>query len=194
VTLADASSFFVSKRVWETAPFYEGDEIAATRWQTIVAESLYHQTYHRALDLLARSEHSRFLLHQKLRQREFPEEQISRALDELEDAGYLDDSRFAMSWVRSRLRGHPEGPRVLIGRLRERGVSAATAENAVQRILHNDPEMLRDGAQKVVDKLKRRRSPTREQAEDLLFKRGFDRSTIRQVLEENADLPISQAL
>ncbi|NBB91208.1 MAG: regulatory protein RecX, partial [Spirochaetes bacterium] len=56
---------------------------------------MLHEATEKAIELLARSEHSRFLLSRKLLQREFPEGVIRDALDRLAERGYLDDRRFA---------------------------------------------------------------------------------------------------
>ncbi len=183
VVLADASSFFVSRRVWEQAPFYDDDLLPTERWEQIQRESRFQQAYHRALSLLARQEHSRFLLHQKLRQRKLDEASIVRALDSLEEASYLDDSRFAESWARSRLRSHPEGRTVLVARLRERGVQSDIAEATIDRLLNEDEATLVDSASRFVEKLCRRKTPFREEIVDKLHRRGFSRAIIDEVMQ-----------
>jgi regulatory protein len=187
VVLADASSFFVSRRVWEQAPFHEDDELPTERWEQILRESRFQQAYHRALSLLSRQEHSRFLLHQKLRQRKLDEASIERALDSLEEARYLDDARFAESWARSRLRSHPEGRTVLVARLRERGVQSDIAEATIDRLLHEDDGTFVASAVRFVEKLSRRRAPSREEIVDKLYKRGFSRRTIGEVMRDYSD-------
>lgn len=183
VSLSDASSFFVSMRVWEQTPFHEGDELAVEQWDRILSESRYHATYARGLDLLARREHSRFLLQQKLRQRDFGEQAIERALADLTEAGYLDDRRFAESWTRSRLRSHPEGRMLLVAHLRERGVSRETAEQAVDAVLREDERSLVEAAQMVVERLTRRRSLDASTVKQKLYQRGFSRAVVTQVIK-----------
>jgi regulatory protein len=78
---------------------------------------------HRAMDLLARREHSRFELERKLRQKGFAEEEIPGTLDALVRQGLLSDQRFAEQYCRMRCnRGY--GPRRIQLELQERGVSA----------------------------------------------------------------------
>ena len=78
---------------------------------------------HRAIDLLARREHSRFELERKLRQKGFAEEEIPGTLDALVKQGLLSDQRFAELYCRARSnRGF--GPRRIQQELQERGVSA----------------------------------------------------------------------
>ncbi|QQS55972.1 MAG: regulatory protein RecX [Candidatus Competibacteraceae bacterium] len=75
----------------------------------------------KALELLARREHSRLELRQKLIQRGFPADCIEPALDQLVEERWLDEARFAELYARGRAdKGY--GP-LRIGReLRERGV------------------------------------------------------------------------
>lgn len=78
----------------------------------------------RAIDLLARREHSRFELERKLRQKGFAEEEIPSVLDVLVKQGLLSDERFAEQYCRARSnRGY--GPRRIEQQLQERGVSGA---------------------------------------------------------------------
>ncbi|MFP4376862.1 MAG: regulatory protein RecX [Spirochaetales bacterium] len=186
VVLADASSFFISRRVWEQAPFHEDEELSVGRWEQILSTSRFHVAYNRALSLLSRQEHSRFLLHQKLRQRQLDEQSIVHALDSLEDAGYLDDARFAESWARSRLRSHPEGRAVLVERLRERGVRADLAEQTIDRLLHENEAAFIDSASRFVEKILRRTTPSREEIVDKLYRRGFSRAIIGEVMHRHS--------
>ncbi len=75
----------------------------------------------KAVDLLARREHSRFELRGKLRSRGFDADAIDEALDTLVERGWLSDSRFAEAYVRSR-RERGEGPLRIARALRDRGV------------------------------------------------------------------------
>lgn len=74
-----------------------------------------------ALRLLARREHSRLELSLKLRQRRVPEDIIEAVLDDYEQEGWLDDSRFADVYARQRMDlGY--GPLRILGELQQRGV------------------------------------------------------------------------
>ncbi len=85
-----------------------------------------------ALRLLARREHTRRELTDKLGKRGFEPRIIGRVLDGLESDGLLDERRFAESFVRSRLdRG--QGPLRIGGELRLRGVDGAVADEVLQQ-------------------------------------------------------------
>ncbi len=136
---------------------------------------------HRALDLLARREHSRAELATKLRRRGFAGEAIAPLLDELEQDGLLSEARFAESFVRSRVdRGF--GPLKLAAELAARGLDRADAEHAIAS-LDVDWVALAAAA-------RRRRfgdatpSDFRERARQSRFlaQRGFDSEQIRSAL------------
>lgn len=76
----------------------------------------------RAIQLLARREHSRKELRNKLIQKGFPVEDIDPELDALEQRGWLSDSRFTESWIRHRIQSG-YGPYRIKNELSEKGVS-----------------------------------------------------------------------
>lgn len=84
----------------------------------------------RAMDALARREHSRSELRAKLEARRHPPEEIARALDALEREGLLSDRRYADAWIESRAR-RGFGPRKIVFELRGKGVTAEVAAAAL---------------------------------------------------------------
>jgi regulatory protein len=84
------------------------------------------------LDLLARREHSRLELERKLSAREYAEEEITAALDELEHAGLLDTERFAASFLRARI-ARGQGPWRILKELAERGIDEALCCDLIGR-------------------------------------------------------------
>lgn len=87
--------------------------------------------YANSLRLLAMREHSEFQLSKKLEQREFDEIEISEAIDKLKSEGYLSDTRFAESYLRSR-KIKLYGPIKIRLELEERGVSGSIISVAMQ--------------------------------------------------------------
>ncbi len=83
-----------------------------------------------ALRLLARREHTRRELLDKLAQRGFAEAQASPVLDALAEEGLLDESRFAEAFVRSRIQ-RGQGPLRIEQEMRRRGLPGALADEAL---------------------------------------------------------------
>ncbi|MBQ7905231.1 MAG: regulatory protein RecX [Spirochaetaceae bacterium] len=84
-----------------------------------------------ALNYLNRSEHSRFLLTQKLQKKGHGIEAINCSLDFLEQKNYLSDRRYAISWLRNRRISKSEGRKKLFQHLLARGISKSIAEDAL---------------------------------------------------------------
>jgi regulatory protein len=75
-----------------------------------------------AMNLLARREHSRCELKQKLRKRFDDDELIDQQLDRLSEENLQSDSRYAESFLRQRInRGH--GPMRIRQEMRQKGIS-----------------------------------------------------------------------
>lgn len=83
-----------------------------------------------AMDLLARREHSRRELRQKLQKRFQDSDLIDEQLDRLAEENLQSDSRYAESFLRQRInRGH--GPLRIRQEMRQKGIDDAEIEAAI---------------------------------------------------------------
>jgi SOS response regulatory protein OraA/RecX len=78
------------------------------------------------------------------------------ALDRLESEGLLSDLRYAETWMRQRIRRHPEGPRSLAAALAARGVSRDASREALAAVFDESSRfgLLTDAAAMLGQKLK----------------------------------------
>lgn len=137
----------------------------------------------KALDLLSRSEQCRRGLTLKLLKKGFSGEVVSSALDRIESTGLLDDRRFAETWVRSRLRSHPEGPSRLRSALMAKGISASTAHAAVITVLEELGDEESDAAlERAWEKASRRSGITEEKLTSALVRKGFPFSKVQSFI------------
>lgn len=90
---------------------------------------------------LARREHSRYELYQKLNRKEFASRNINKILDELEEKDYINDERFARSWIKSRLRLKPRGPRLIKKELAQKGVSKSLQDRLIFELVPEEKEL-----------------------------------------------------
>jgi regulatory protein len=88
--------------------------------------------YDKALKLLARRDHFRAELADKLRTRGFDADDVEAALDRLAGLGLLDDERLARRFAELRAVDRGWGPRRLELELRARGVDRDLAERAAR--------------------------------------------------------------
>ncbi len=84
----------------------------------------------RAMDYLARREHSRLELQRKLQLKGFALEAIESTLTALETENLLSDQRFAEQFVHRR-QAMGYGPRRVVEELKQRGVAAQLIEESV---------------------------------------------------------------
>jgi regulatory protein len=86
--------------------------------------------------MLARRDYSRAEIAQRLARRGVPHDDIERALDDLEAAGYLCDARYAQAVVAQRTGRY--GKRAIAHVLRERGIAAPDALAAMGPLAATD--------------------------------------------------------
>jgi len=149
------------------------------------------EVYQRALNLLARRDHSVAELRRKLVSRGFPDSLVSDALERLLRQGYLDDRRFAEYWVESALRsGKGYGNRLLLELLR-RGVSRETAAEAVAGAAcgYGERQLLDALMAKRFSSFDPASAPLKERrrVHAYLLRRGFSSSAIRAYFDNQPD-------
>ncbi len=89
-----------------------------------------------AVRWLARREHSRAELAQRLGQRGVAAEEVERTLDDLAAAGYLSDARCAQAVVAQRAGRY--GKRAIVHALAERGICKADTGEAMSQLADRD--------------------------------------------------------
>jgi len=143
----------------------------------------YEEIRERCLGLLARREHTRRELLQKLRQRGFDNTAIAGdVLDELEGLGLLSEARFAESFVRARIESG-QGPIKIRAALQERGVAAGVAGAALEKDQSVWRERCRQAWCKRFGKAPGDRHEVARQMR-FLASRGFQSGDIQAVLQE----------
>jgi regulatory protein len=142
----------------------------------ISAES--YQAEKKAVELLARSEHTELLLRRKLEKREFSSPAIRKVLGFLKEAGWLSDGRFASEWVESKLRREGRSGRKLYADLIGHGVSPELAEDTVQSLVSPETEFA--SITRVAEKLSRSGRLSKDQLVARLASRGFSLRLIKK--------------
>ena len=114
--------------------------------------------------------------------RKFTQKIVSKVLLELQEEGFLSNSRFIEVWVSSRLRRHYEGFRSLYAGLVKAGISSEEARNYLIPYLEelDMDEMLSLAAEKIMKKS----NISRDKLIRTLIKRGFEYSSIIKLIEQ----------
>jgi len=177
-----------------------GDEVTEERIAALERQDLLWKAREAALNLLSYRARSEAELRRRLRRKEFPDDVVEACVADLAAKGFVDDAAFAASFVRDRVRGRPRGSRRLVQELRAKGVSAATADRAVQETLADEDvtelELARDAAEAWArrafgdggvaraPKDPEERLAAKRRLYGYLARRGFAGEAIRTVMDE----------
>ena len=138
----------------------------------------------RATEVLARREHSRRELEQKLLRRGFDEPVVHGVLNELERANLLSDARFASAYVDSRAaRGF--GPLRIIAELKQRGIDGAAREAACDPAAREWLERAHQARRKRFGESAPAEFRERARQARFLIQRGFSRSHVSAALGDS---------
>jgi regulatory protein len=140
-----------------------------------------------AFALLARRDHTRWELAQKLLRRGFDETEVAAALDRCGELGYLDDAAFAERFVATRAVRNGWGPLRLTAELERRGIDRELAESASDL----DDAVYHEALMRALSKLEQRRKPgwfrvpqQRSRMVSSLLGCGFDAETAIQAVDD----------
>ena len=135
-----------------------------------------------AVRLLSRRDHSVFELERKLRLREFPQDEIDNALEDLVKRDYLSDERFSEAYIHIRQQ-KGFGPIRISVELNERGVD----ERIYQSYLHPSSKQWMESLERTYQN-KYRGAPIKDYQEKakrirFLQYRGYSLDNIHQVFK-----------
>jgi regulatory protein len=148
-----------------------------------------------ALRILARGPRTEREIEQRLRDRGYESGAVARALERLRRVSLVDDRAFVRSFLRTELFKAAQGRRLLVMKLRKRGVPDAIVRE-LDSFLDEDPDLggrslgSEEGrAQEGLRQLRRRYGRLepevyRRRMQQALARRGFDWDTIRDLLDE----------
>ncbi len=125
--------------VIERSGIHVGDSVTAKDLARLQENDTKWRTRQAALNLLSYRPRAEQELRVRLRSKGFPHASVESCLRILEEQGLVDDSAFASAFVRSRIRLRPRGRFRLNQELRQKGVSAEVAEQAIDQAF-NDGE------------------------------------------------------
>lgn len=145
----------------------------------------------RAVNLLARREHGKKELLQKLLLRELPQDLVTSVVDKLQEEGLQSDARFAESYTRMRV-GRGYGANKVRADLQTRHIEQSVIDRAV-RETDIDWGSVASGAldKKFAGKLTELDAEAISKMQRYLYGRGFEMAEIKSAIKE-FDLPEMQ--
>jgi len=183
--LDDQFAFGLSRIV--AAWLQVGQELSDEKVAALRAEETREQAQQQALLLLSYRPRSAQEVRQNLRKHEYDEAVIEKVVTRMQEAGLIDDLRFARTWVENRNTFRPRSQRALQMELRRKGL----AEDVIARALEDAND---EGAALQAARQKARRfsglewQDFRRKLGEFLARRGFGYDviapTVRQVWDE----------
>jgi len=143
------------------------------------------RAFRTAMALLNRRAKSTRQLAQQLRRKGHSDTVIDRVTERLTQLRLLDDRAFGQAVIRDTTRSRAAGPRLLLLKLRQRGVNGQLAEELIQESTPTPDQAIDQAAQLIQ---KKTRTPTYRSLEPqtlkrrlwaMLARRGFDHDTIQ---------------
>ncbi len=124
----------VARAVLDSEGVGAGDPVDDALRARLVDRDLRWRAREMALGLLDLRPRSRAEVRRHLRRKDVPAAVAAACVEDLVEAGLLDDAAFARAWVRDRIRLKPRGRRRLLAELRQKGVERAVGEAAVDDV------------------------------------------------------------
>lgn len=158
----------------------EGQDIPETLYQELLCDVLGKRATKRAMHLLEKQDRTEYQLREKLRQNEYPKETVEQAIAYVKSYHYIDDLRYACSYVR--YQKEKKSNRRLQQDLQKKGVAKEFIEQA---LLEEGNEDETDAIQRLLEKKGYTPEMPREQANKIyqfLLRRGYKSSDILYVM------------
>jgi regulatory protein len=150
--------------------------------KSFVKSTSLKKTWMSAQRLLARREHSRKELKEKLQAREFELAEIETVLDELQQKGWQDDSKFCEAFIRYRV-NKGQGPQKIIHELKSRGVDSHIISQQLQIYDAQWIQLCENVQHKKYGSVRTKTAEERARRYRFLSTRGFTAETVRQILK-----------
>ncbi len=188
IVLTDGSSFFISPKDRRTLSLEEDGIVDLADLSASAFRHELSRAHTKALELLARREHTAQEIMRKLEQRGYRPEVISECVIKLKDDNSIDETRFAAYYIESRLRRSPRGRPAVVAELVQRGIDRALAENAVDSYEAEHPGAFAEALHRALRKVGRD-TTSPEKIARRLARRGFAAGEVRRAIEDgNEDL------
>lgn len=163
----------------------EGEELSEEDYNRILAEVLPKRAKLRAMNLLMKREYTKEELRRKLKQGYYPEQIIEEALDYVESYRYIDDLRYAVSYITYHEKD--KSCRQIDQHLMQKGISKDTQEKAWQEW---EEKGGRQDEQAMIEKLLQKRHYEQETADTkerqrtyaFLLRKGFSGEAVRKAM------------
>ena len=167
----------------------KGAKIDEEALKALEEEESKNRCFSYAIYLLGRQNYFEKVLVEKLKRKEYSEEDIEYTLEKLRYYNYLDDSRLTEAFVRDKKRFSKKGPRYIAEALRNKGVSQEQITKALEENYSTEEayENCIGIAEKKLEYYKKKTDDLYQLKSKLyafLAQRGFSSEVIKRTIEE----------
>jgi len=191
VTLEDGTKLILAAEIVMRSGLQVGTILDSGRVAALEAEDLAWRTQEAALQLLSRRPRSTRELRRQLSLKGFPDHLVEESLQRLREGGLVDDVTFARELARERIRNRPCAQRLLLNRLRGKGVDPELARRAVREAMEvegvSEVDLARQAARRFLPRTGEDPRRARDRLGAFLSRRGFATGTILQVIDNPPD-------
>jgi regulatory protein len=181
VFVDDKFSFSLDETQLVKLGLRKGDEISAERLAELKAESDFGKNYIRAVDLISRRLRSEKEIRDYAWRKQWAKENLDKVIERLGERGYLNDAKFAASFVRSRATLRNYSTRKMKLELRKKGV----APEIIEKVLAESEEFDEAAALKnLVAKKRAHYAGDEQKFIAYLARQGFPYDEIKAALKE----------
>jgi len=162
-----------------------GKELSLADREALREEAEVARAKEQAISLLARRMRTEAEVRRALCAKGYSSEVVRAVVRELRRQGYLDDRRYAETYVELRTASSPRGRWVLLAELRKKGVDREIADDALRHLdAEEEYRLARSLAERRLTRLGGEEEERRMRLARFLLGRGFSASVVLRVLEE----------
>ena len=176
-------SFSLSENELMKSGIRVGREYSDTELEELQQTAVLDKAYMRSLDLLSRRARSEWEMRDYLKRKEYEPDIIDKILLRLNDAGYIDDYKFASSWVENRHLLKSISQRKLWQELKQKHIT----DEIINEVLGADET---DEQQTLKALIEKKRSQTRYQDDKKLIAylagQGFRYDDIKEAMSSDS--------
>ena len=182
VYLDDQFAFGISRFVG--AWLKRGDKLEDARIKELLDEDQREKAFQRALRFIAYRPRSEKEVTDKLASAGIEEIIIDAVMQELREKNYLDDQRFAESWIESRCASKPRSYRFYSYELKRKGISEEKIDQALQAAPPEEELAYRLGRKYVQRYAALNPEDFKKKLQGVLARRAFSYDVIRQTINK----------
>jgi regulatory protein len=161
-----------------------GAEYQSEQLEELKQTAVLDKAYMRSLDYLARRSRSRWEMADYLKRKDYGSPTVDIILNKLSDMQYLDDEKFARSWLDNRRLLKPTSLRRLKQELQQKRVPA----EIISKVLEGQEDAEQQALQEqITKKLRLSRFQDREKLIAYLMRQGFRYDDIKSALSQVTD-------